>query len=75
VLETTAPNTGARSSDCGSTFHSLIKAQRDLTEDCAKEGVAPASLAATDLIISVTFKAPKNSSVTQPVRLRTVQTG
>ena len=57
MLGATAPNTGARSLDCGSTFHPLMKAQRNVAEDSGKEGTVPASFSATDCLrISVTFK-------------------
>jgi len=63
VLGATAPNIGARSSDCGSTFHPLMKAQRNVAEDSGKKGAVPSSFSATDCLrISVTFKAPKENA-------------
>jgi hypothetical protein len=63
VLGATAPNIGARSSDCGSTCHPLMKAQRNVAEDFGKKGAVPASISATDCLrISVTFKPPSKNA-------------
>jgi len=50
MLGATAPNTGARSSDCGSTCHSLMKAQRNGAEDSAKRGAVLVSFSTTDCL-------------------------
>ncbi len=63
MLAATAPNIGARSLDWGSTFHPLMKAQRELAEESGKEGAASASFAATDCLrISVTLKLHQKMS-------------
>ena len=55
MLIATAPNIGVLSSDCGSTFHPLMKAQCDLAEDSSNGGAIATSLSATDCLrISVT---------------------
>ena len=51
----TAPNIGVLSSDCGSTFHPLMNAQREVAEGSDGEGAVPASFSASDCLrISVT---------------------
>ena len=54
---------GGRSSDCGSTFQQLIKAQRDVTKERRNEGagkdIIRASFSATSCLrVSATFKSP-----------------
>jgi hypothetical protein len=50
MLGATAPNTGARSSDCGSTCHSLMKAQRNGAENSGKRGAVPVLFSTTDCL-------------------------
>ncbi|MGI9065798.1 MAG: hypothetical protein ACR2HX_05260 [Pyrinomonadaceae bacterium] len=46
VLVATVPNIGALSSDCGATFHPLMKDRRN--GDSGTEAARPASFSATD---------------------------
>ena len=59
----TVPSIGALSSDCGSTFHPLIKAQRTEAGEAGKDDGITASFSATDCPgVSVKFKPPKRKS-------------